>query len=112
MAYNEYLGERIAAALQKEGVAFTEKKMMGGLAFMVDDKMCVGVIKEDLMVRIDPEIFQTALSRKGCKPMDFTGKVLKGFVQVEPVAIDLDEELDYWIGLALDYNPRARRSKK
>ena len=84
MAYNEFLGERLKNTLKKRGVSFEEKKMMGGLA----------------------------LAWKGCKPMDFTGRPMKGFVYVEPVGIDLDEDLEYWIQLALDFNPRARSSKK
>ena len=52
MAYNEYLGERIATSLAKMGVVYEEKRMMGGVAFMVDDKMCVGVVKENLMARL------------------------------------------------------------
>ena len=112
MAYNEYLGERIGIALQKMGIAFDQKKMMGGLAFMVDEKMCVGVIKENLMARIDPEMYQTALTKDGCEPMDFTGKQMKGFVFVSPEAIDLDEDLDYWLELAMEFNPRAKSSKK
>ena len=70
------------------------------------------MIKENLMCRIDPEIYEIALTRKGCIPMDFTGKTMKGFVFVEPEGIDLDEELDYWIELALEFNPRAKYSKK
>jgi TfoX/Sxy family transcriptional regulator of competence genes len=112
MAYNEFLGERIGIALQKMGVVFEEKKMMGGLAMMVDEKMCLGVIKENLMARVDPEIYEMALTKKGCKPMDFTGKQMKGFVFVEPEGIDQEEDLDYWIDLALEFNPRANSSKK
>ena len=112
MAYNEFLGERISTCLSNKGIRFEEKKMMGGLAFMVNEKMCVGVVKENLMARIDPEELDKALSRKGCKPMDFTGRPMKGFVFVEPEGLDLDEELDYWIELALAYNPRAKSSKK
>jgi len=85
---------------------------MGGLAFMVDEKMCVGVVGENLMARIDPEAVNEALTKKGCKPMDFTGRPMKGFVFVEPEGIDLDEDLDYWIELALEFNPRAKASKK
>lgn len=79
---------------------------------MVDDKMCVGVVKNNLMVRIDPEIHGEALTRKGCREMDFTGRPMKGFVFVEPEGIDMDEDLQYWIQRALDYNPRAKSSKK
>lgn len=112
MAYNEFLGERINNALKNMGIPFEEKKMMGGLAFMVDEKMCVGVIEENLMARIDPEVLEEALTKKGCKPMDFTGRPMKGFVFIEPEGIDLDEDLDYWIDLALEFNPKAKSSKR
>ncbi len=112
MAYNEFLGERIGIALKRKGVSFEEKKMMGGLAMMVDEKMCVGVIKNNLMARIDPDIYETALSRDACKPMDFTGKRMKGYVFVEPEGIDQEEDLEYWLELALEFNPRAKSSKK
>ena len=112
MAYNEFLGERIGIALKRKGVSFEEKKMMGGLAMMVNEKMCVGVIKNNLMARIDPDIYETALSRDACKPMDFTGKRMKGYVFVEPEGIDQKEDLEYWLELALEFNPRAKSSKK
>ena len=112
MAYNEFLGERISTSLKNMGIAFEEKKMMGGLAFMVDEKMFVGVVKENLMARIDPEVVDEALQKKGCRPMDFTGRPMKGFVFIEPEGIDLDEDLDSWIELALEFNPRAKSSKK
>lgn len=112
MAYNEFLADRIRNVLREKNVFYNEKKMMGGLTFMVDEKMCVGIVKENLMVRIDPEIQELALTKKGCKEMDFTGRPMKGFVFVEPEGIDMDEELEYWIDLALEYNPRAKSSKK
>jgi TfoX/Sxy family transcriptional regulator of competence genes len=112
MAYNEFLSDRIKQVFLERKVNFQEKQMMGGLAFMVNDKMCVGVVKENLMVRIDPEIYDEALQRPGCRPMDFTGRPMKGFVFVDPEGIDLDEDLSYWIDLALEFNPRAKSSKK
>jgi TfoX/Sxy family transcriptional regulator of competence genes len=112
MAYDEFLGERISNLLRKNGVKFEEKRMMGGLAHMVDGKMCVGVVQEKLMVRIDPEMYETALSKKGCRPMDFTGRPMKGFVFVGPEGIDDEEQLEYWIAWALEFNPRAKSSKK
>lgn len=112
MAYDNYLGERIANTLKNKGVNYNEKHMFGGLAFMVDEKMCVGVIKDSMMVRIDPAIFESSLEKKGCQAMEFTGKPMKGFVSITTEGMDLDEELEYWIDLALDYNPRAKASKK
>ena len=92
-------------------VSFAEKEMMGGLTFMVDNKMCVGIIKESLMARIDPEIYDEALAIKGCREMDFTKRPLRGFVFIDPAGTDMDEDLEYWIKLALEYNPKARSSK-
>lgn len=112
MAYNELLADRINQVLSEKNIAFIEKKMMGGLTFMVDDKMCVGIIKENLMVRLDPDIFEEALTKPGCRVMDFTKRPMKGYVYVEPSAIDMDNDLAYWIQLALDFNPKATSSKK
>lgn len=111
MAYDEYLADRIRNNFKSKSVLFNERKMMGGLTFMVDDKMCIGVMKNNLLVRIDPEIYQEALLRDGCRKMDFTGRPMKGFVIVEPRGIDMDDDLNYWIQLALDFNPRAKSSK-
>lgn len=112
MAYNELLAERIRIALMKKKVKPVEKKMMGGLCFMVDDKMCVGIVKDSLMIRIDPEIYEEVLMKKGCREMDFTGRPMKGFALVDPEGIMFDKELEYWIKLCLDFNPKAKSSKK
>ncbi len=112
MAYDEFLADRIRRNLAHKQVHYTEMKMMGGLCFMVDDKMCIGVMKNELMVRIDPELHQAALSNKGCRPMDFTGKSMKGFVFVQSGVIDSDADLDYWTQLCLDFNPKAKSSKR
>lgn len=112
MAYNEQLADRMRISLKDNHVSFIEKKMMGGLCFMVDNKMCVGIIKEDLMARIDPKIYEEALKSKGCRQMDFTGKPMKGYVLINPLGVDIDSDLDYWISLALKFNPKAKSSKK
>lgn len=112
MAFDELLADRIRIVLNEKKVQFSEKIMMGGLAFMVNDKMCVGIIKNSLMARIDPEIYEISIARHGCRPMDFTGKPMKGWVYIEPEAIDMDNDLNDWIQLALDYNPKAKSSKK
>ena len=69
-------------------------------------------MKDSLMARIDPDIYEAALKKKGCRPMDFTGKPMQGYVFVDPVAIDMDKDLEYWIQLCLDFNPKAKSSKK
>lgn len=112
MAYNEYLADRINRILTDKQVKFYEKKMFGGLCYMVNEKMCVGIIKDELMVRIGEEKYTKALKMKGCKEMNFTGRPMKGYVYLEPEAVDLEDDLEYWLQLALDFNPKAKSSKK
>jgi TfoX N-terminal domain len=111
MAYNEILAQRMRDLLAGQPILL-EKKMMGGLCFMVDGKMCVGIIGEDLMARIAPEMMETAYQRRGCRAMDFTGRPMKGFVFVSPEGTDAPEALEYWVDLALAFNPFAQASKK
>jgi TfoX/Sxy family transcriptional regulator of competence genes len=74
--------------------------------------MCVGVEQERLMVRLDPEKYDEVIEKDGCSPMDFTGKVMKGFVFVDASTLNSKKQLEYWIGLALDFNKKAKPSKK
>ena len=112
MAYDERLADRIRRMFQEHRINYEDKKMMGGICFLVNDKMCLGVIKDRLMARIDPVEMDGALLKPGCREMDFTHKPMKGFVFVEPEGIDMDKDLEFWIQLALEYNPRAKSSKK
>lgn len=112
MAFDEKLATRVRAYFDECAVAFDEKRMMGGLCFMVDDKMCVGVSEARLMARLDPDIYETVLKRKGCGPMDFTGRPLRGFVFVEAEALRTRKQLARWLDLALEFNPRAVSSKR
>ena len=112
MAYDEQLAARVRRIFDTRNIAFDEKRMMGGLCFMVDGKMCVGVEKRSLMVRLDPDIYDNALGRKGCVPMDFTGKPMRGFFFVNPEGIATERQLGSWLRLALEFNPRAISSKK
>lgn len=111
MAYNEKLADRIREALV-EVKRVKEKEMMGGLTFMVNDKMCVGIIGDEMMCRIDPELQSEALDKKGCRIMDFTGRPMKGYVMVHPGGMKSKSEFDYWIQLCLDFNKFAKSSKK
>lgn len=112
MAYDENLASRLRNTLAERDIDFVEKKMMGGLTFMVDEKMCVGIIKDELMARIGPEAYETALETDGCREMTFTGRPFIGYVLVAPHAMESDEQLGNWVQLALDYNPFAKASKK
>src|SRR6266511_152767 len=112
MAYNEKLADRTRELISLTHKNVEKKKMFGGLCFMVNDKMCVGVEKERLMVRLDPEKFDEVIEKEGCTPMDFTGKIMKGFVFVSEDALTTKKKLEYWVNLALEYNKTAKPSKK
>ncbi|MEY2917162.1 MAG: hypothetical protein RIS73_876 [Bacteroidota bacterium] len=112
MAYNEKLADRTRELICLTHKNVEEKAMFGGLCFMVNEKMCVGVEKERLMVRLNPEIFDEVMEKEGCKPMDFTGKIMKGYVFVDIEALNSKKKLNYWIQLALEFNKIAKASKK
>ena len=112
MAYNEQLADRTREIISRSQTNVEEKKMFGGLCFMVDGKMCVGVESERMMVRFDPDLNDETMEKDGVGPMDFIKRVMKGFAFVEIEALQSDKELEYWIGLALDFNKRAKSSKK
>ena len=112
MAYDELLEQRVRRFFDGNKVKHDAKKMMGGLCFMVNGKMCVGVEKDRLMARIGPDAYEKALKRKGCRPMDFTGRPMRGFVFVEPEGLKSEKDLRFWLELALAYNPAAEKSAK
>jgi TfoX/Sxy family transcriptional regulator of competence genes len=111
MAYDTKLADRIRLKLENLS-NIEEKEMMGGLTFMYNTKMCVGIIGDEMMCRIDPEIQETALSRNGCRIMDFTKRPMKGYVMVEEVGMKSESDFYYWINLCLDFNSKAKSSKK
>ncbi|MCX6275984.1 MAG: TfoX/Sxy family protein [Bacteroidetes bacterium] len=112
MAYNEKLVDRTREIISRTHKRVEEKRMFGGLCFMVNDKMCLGVEQERLMVRIDPDKYEEAMGKDGCQPMDFTGKIMKGFVFVDIDALNTIKKLEYWVGLALEFNKKAKATKK
>ena len=118
MAYDQYTAERITTFFENAKVDFYKKPMMGGLVFMVDNKMCCGIhydkkkVTDLLMARIGPDMMPDASHKKGCLPMDFTGRPMKGYVFITPEGYDLDEDLKYWLQLCLDFNPLAKASPK
>ena len=112
MAYNETLANRVREIIAQTHNITEEKKMFGGLCFMVDNKMCVGIESERLMIRLDPSVMDEVLEKHGCHPMDFTGRPMKGYVFVDTEVLNTKRQLNYWIQLALEYNPKAKASKK
>jgi TfoX/Sxy family transcriptional regulator of competence genes len=111
MAYSQTLANRIREQLM-EFESIEEKEMMGGLCFMLNGKMCVGVIKDEMMCRIDPALYEEVLEKTGCRVMDFTGHPMKGWIMIDDSGMKNIGELNYWIRLAVDYNKYAKSSKK
>lgn len=112
MAYNHALADRVTDHFTATGVPFATRAMMGGLCFMVREKMCVGVTGDRLMVRLDPAVEAAAREQPGCTAMDFTGRPMKGYVFVHPEGWESDARLHNWLELALEFNPRAKSSKR
>jgi hypothetical protein len=109
MAYSEYQADRIRQRLSRVNLT-EEKKMMGGLIFMVNHKMCVGLDidkssgKDRLMVRVGKAKHDQLIFTKGSGEMDFTGKVMRGFLFIDPDGFDTEDDLDFWIDKALEFN--------
>jgi TfoX/Sxy family transcriptional regulator of competence genes len=111
MAYNENLADRVRE-LFAELPNTIEKEMMGGLVFMYNDKMCAGIVKDDLMCRIDPDFHDAAVEKNGCRTMDFTKRPMRGYVMIDETGLRSKSDLAYWINLAIEYNKKAKSSKK
>lgn len=109
MPPDETLVNRVRTAIGQSR-RVEEKKMFGGIAFMVDGKMCVTVSKGRIMCRIDPTIHDAALQRKGCTTVVMKGREYRGYVRIAADALSTMGELDYWVKLALDFNSRAKAS--
>ena len=109
MAYSEFLADKVRQRLVNKGKV-VEKKMMGGLIFMVNDKMCIGVDMDKnsqsdrLMVRVGKLPYEALLKKEGSRPKEFTGSVMRGFLFIDPEGFDKDEDLDFWIQKALEFN--------
>jgi TfoX/Sxy family transcriptional regulator of competence genes len=102
MAYDELLQERIRRAVGgREGVI--EKKMFGGVAFLLDGKMFCGIVKNDLMVRVGPDHHEDALSEPHVRPMDFSGRPMKGCVYVGPDGSGTDAEVKRWAQRGIEF---------
>lgn len=114
MAYNERLAERVRTLLAgRAGIA--ERKMFGGLAFLLNGKMCVGVLNDDLVVRSGPERYAEALSRPNARPMNLTGRPMTGMVYVSSSGVARRPALQRWIDIgiaAAESAPPSKRRKR
>ncbi len=111
MAYDEKLADRVREALV-DTFNVTEKKMFRGVTFMVDDKMCISVSGNELMLRLDPDLTEQLVEEPGTRAMIHGGKHMKGFIYISPEHFKNQKDFEHWINLALEYNPRAKSSKK
>lgn len=111
MAYNEKIAERVRKALSHLPNV-EEKKMFRGIAFMVNGKMCVCVGGDEIMCRIDPFIHESILAKKGCRTMVMKDREYIGFILVNQDGMKTQKDFDFWINLALDFNPLAKATKK
>ncbi|MEO9965796.1 MAG: TfoX/Sxy family protein [Reichenbachiella sp.] len=118
MAYDEYLAERVKLALSRKGVRAEAKRLMGGLCFVLNDKMCVGVSKNKktgqsgLIARIGDSAVQNALENQRCHTFSPAGRPMKDFIFIEDQGLDQEAELDHWVELAIAFNPKAKKSRK
>lgn len=111
MAYNEEMTNRVRGALAHVRKV-EEKRMFRGVTFMVNGKMCISAGDSRIMCRIDPSVHESVLTRSGCSPVIMRGREYKGFVYVDEEAVKSEKDFEYWIGLALEFNKRARASTK
>src|SRR5262245_37220036 len=113
MAYDETLASRVRNILSPAS-GFSEKKMFGGLCFLIHGNMCCGVPKDELVLRLKPERAEEVLSGPHTRPMDFTGRPMKGFVFIEPGGLAADRQLRDWVSMAPSFTrglPAKARKK-
>lgn len=117
MAYDEDLADRIRHAVGPRPNV-TEKTMFGGIAFLLDGKMFVGIVKHDLMVRVGPERYEAALDEPHVRPMDFTGRPINGYVFVGSGGLTTTKAVKKWVdrGTAfvatIERSPAKKRGKR
>ena len=102
MAYDEGLSQRLREVVEEQP-GIVEKKMFGGLCFMLSGNMCLGVVGEELMVRVGPEAYEACLAEPHAREMDFTGQAMKGMVYVATEGFESDEDLAAWVRRGVDF---------
>jgi hypothetical protein len=102
MAYDDYLADRIRQRLGKRR-GLTEKEMFGGLGFMLNGNICCGIIGDEMIARVGPEVGEAALREPHTRPFDFTGRPMKGWIFVEAEGVDDEGALDRWVERAVAF---------
>ena len=101
MAYDEELARRVRTVLEEKPI--DERKMFGGLCFLYRSHMCCGIVGHELMVRVGPEAYESALAKPHARPMDFTGRPMRGLVYVGAKGIKTEQQLRKWVERGLAY---------
>lgn len=113
MAYDIELADRVREYLTGfSKLKVEEKKMFSGLAFIINGKMCINVSHDNLMCRFDPALHEITAEKNGFQPMIMKGCELKGYCYVSPNGYKKEKDFEYWINLCLDFNSKAKASKK
>jgi len=113
MAYDIKLADKVRKYLvDLQNFNIEEKKMFGGLAFVVNDKMCINISGNRLMCRFDPKMEEEISNKIGYRKMIMKGREYKGYCYVEPEGFQTDKDFDYWVNVCLKFNEKARSSKK
>jgi TfoX/Sxy family transcriptional regulator of competence genes len=110
LGYDEKTADRVRRILSTQADVI-EKKMFGGLCFMVNGNMCCGLTSTAFMVRVGPDRYEEALAQPHARPMDFTGRPLTGMVYVDPAGYKTDAALVKWIRRGVDFVPVLRPKK-
>jgi TfoX/Sxy family transcriptional regulator of competence genes len=113
MAYDEKMADRVRELIAARTINVIEKRMFGGLCFMVDDKICVAVKSDKMLARLAPDVYEDALEQPGVTMMvKKSGPIMKGYIYIDYDQLGTQKQLAHWVNLALDFNPLAKSSKK
>jgi hypothetical protein len=113
MAYDIALEDRVREFLVEiPKIRIEEKRMFRGLAFLINGKMCINISQDRLMCRFDPELVEDVSEKKGYEVTKMGGRVLAGYCYVNPEGFKMKKDFEYWLKLCLDFNPKAKASKK
>ncbi len=113
MAYNIFLADRVREFLVEiPGLAIEEKELFGGLAFLVNGKMCINISGENLMCRFDPERSEEVAAKPGYLALIMKNRVMKGYCDVEPEGFRRNDDFEFWMRLCLEFNDKAKASPK
>jgi len=113
MAYDEKMADRVREIIAERTNSVVEKRMFGGLCFMVEDKICVAVKSDKMLARLAPDVYEDALEKHGVTMMaKKSGPVMKGYIYIDYDQLTTHKQLAQWVNLALDFNPLAKSSKK